>query len=84
MGLPWQALWDAVQYANIRKERVPDDGSGHHFGVVKPPGWKPPNIKAVLDRYTDLALAVPQADIIPEAEDTESITHKMIKDAGGP
>lgn len=56
MGLPWQALWDAVQYANIRKERVLDDGS-HHFGVMKPVGWEPPNLKTILDRYTDLTLA---------------------------
>lgn len=61
MGLPWQALWDAVQYANMRKVRAEsaDDEKSvrkHRLDVVKPPGWQPPNIKAVLDKYTDLAM----------------------------
>lgn len=60
-GLPWQAGWDVVQYANMRKvraESAQDDRSSrkHRLDVVKPPGWEPPNIKAVIDRYTDLAM----------------------------
>lgn len=51
MGLPWQAGWDAVQYANMRKERDPSQDTEHHKGVIKPPGWAPPDLKTVLDRY---------------------------------
>lgn len=59
MGLPWQALWDAVQYANIRKVRAAGDDDPlsvrkNKLDVVKPPGWVSPDIKAVLDRYSRL------------------------------
>lgn len=55
MGLPWQALWDEVQYANMRKERDPSQDTEHHKGVIKPKDWRPPDIKKVLDRYIRLA-----------------------------
>jgi predicted HAD superfamily Cof-like phosphohydrolase len=54
MGLPWQALWDEVQTANMKKLRVLDQDTEHHKGVIKPPGWTPPDVKGVLDRYTKL------------------------------
>ena len=67
--LPWQALFNEVQRANMQKERCEishpyDEGMGqgaccgapkHKHSlrgnindVIKPPGWKPPNIAAVL------------------------------------
>lgn len=58
MGLPWQALWNEVQAANMRKMKAADaheslklTGRGHKHDVIKPPGWVPPNIDAVLFRH---------------------------------
>lgn len=55
LGLPWQDLWDEVQRANITKERAMSDGSnskrGSSFDVIKPEGWKAPNIDGVLQKY---------------------------------
>lgn len=54
-GYPWQEGWDAVQAANMAKVRAQADGSdskrGSSFDVVKPAGWYPPNIEAVLTRH---------------------------------
>jgi len=53
-GLPWQDLFDEVQYANMQKERAASDGSnskrGSSLDVIKPPGWEPPDIEKVLTR----------------------------------
>lgn len=41
MGIPWEALWDDVQRANMAKVR----GTTHRGNLVdvcKPPGWVPP------------------------------------------
>ena len=46
MGLPWQALWDEVQRANmskIRAERAEQSTRGTAFDVIKPAGWKAPS-----------------------------------------
>ena len=55
MGLPWQALWDEVQRANMTKQRASADGSdskrGNALDVVKPPGWTPPDIEGILERH---------------------------------
>jgi predicted HAD superfamily Cof-like phosphohydrolase len=52
LGYPWQAGWDEVQAANMKKVRAAADGSdsvrGSKFDVVKPKGWRPPNIELVL------------------------------------
>lgn len=53
MGLPWQALWDEVQRANMSKVRAAsaeDSKRGSTLDVVKPPGWVAPDISAVLRR----------------------------------
>lgn len=52
MGLPWQALWDEVQSANMRKVRTTDPSQskrGSSLDVVKPEGWVGPNIEKVLE-----------------------------------
>lgn len=53
MGYPWEAGWDEVQRANMSKVRAKADGSdsarGSSFDVVKPEGWRPPDINKVLD-----------------------------------
>lgn len=79
LGYPWQEGWEAVQTANMAKERCQIDhkyvgdgieacrdlnpdgycgapkekhGSrGSLFDVMKPPGWTPPDIAAVLRRH---------------------------------
>ena len=58
MGLPWQAIWDAVQTANMMKIRAASaqhsadqTGRGHRLDVVKPPGWTHPNIQGILDQH---------------------------------
>jgi predicted HAD superfamily Cof-like phosphohydrolase len=54
-GLPWEALWDEVQRANMKKERAAADGSNssreNGLDVIKPKGWEPPDISGILDRY---------------------------------
>lgn len=55
MGLPWRDLWNEVQRANMLKVRGKSDGSdskrGSPLDVVKPPGWTPPDISAVLRKH---------------------------------
>jgi len=52
MGLPWQHLWDEVHRANMTKQRASSDGSDSKrsspHDVVKPTGWRPPAIAAIL------------------------------------
>lgn len=60
MGLPWEALWAEVQAANMRKERAtgsqdPRSKRKNALDVVKPAGWKPPDIEAVIRRYANVA-----------------------------
>ena len=54
LGYPWQQGWNEVQRANMEKERcvkAEDSSRGSTFDVVKPKGWQPPNIKAVLRAF---------------------------------
>ena len=52
MNLPWEAGWDQVQRANMAKVRAAKDGSdskrGSGWDVVKPDGWRAPDLEAVL------------------------------------
>lgn len=52
LNYPWQRGWDAVQAANMGKIRAARDGSdskrGSGWDVVKPDGWQPPDIAAIL------------------------------------
>jgi len=54
MGYPWQLGWRLVQRANMGKVRARKDASdskrGSSFDVVKPDGWKAPDIKSLLER----------------------------------
>ena len=53
LGFPWQEGWDEVQRSNMAKVRAARDGSdskrGSSWDVVKPAGWMPPNLKAILE-----------------------------------
>lgn len=48
MGMPWEEGWDLVQAANMAKMREADKDDEHHRGVVKPPGWKAPDIQGLI------------------------------------
>jgi predicted HAD superfamily Cof-like phosphohydrolase len=54
MGYPWQDGWARVQAANMAKVRAAADGSdskrGSAFDVVKPEGWRPPDIDGLLEQ----------------------------------
>ncbi len=55
MGLPWDALWDEVQRANMAKMKaMSSEDQGHReawqYDVVKPEGWTPPRIKEILEK----------------------------------
>lgn len=55
LGYPWDELWREVQRANLTKERAssnadPRSKRGHELDVVKPEGWKPPDIEGILAR----------------------------------
>ncbi len=52
--LPWEDLWNAVQRANMLKERAQrasDSKRGSTYDVVKPKGWQPPDLAAVLAQH---------------------------------
>jgi len=49
LGLPWADLWDEVQRANMEKVRGVGP-RGHLEDVIKPEGWEPPAIDAVLSQ----------------------------------
>ena len=51
MGLPWQPLWNEVQRANMTKVRASSQGQskrGSALDVIKPEGWRGPDIEGVL------------------------------------
>lgn len=54
-GYPWEEGWARVQYANMQKVRAAKDGSdslrGSAFDVVKPEGWRPPDIEEALSWF---------------------------------
>ena len=54
LGLPWHEIWNEVQRSNMAKERAQraaDSKRGSTWDVIKPPNWRPPDIKGILRRY---------------------------------
>lgn len=53
-GAPWQLCWNEVMRANMSKVRAAPDGSNSKrkskFDVVKPEGWKAPDIESILNQ----------------------------------
>lgn len=49
-GLPVDALWTAVHHANMAKTKGPKRPDGKQ---LKPPGWQPPNVAAILKLYAE-------------------------------
>lgn len=57
LRIPFDECWDAVQRANMAKERAKsaDDERStrkHRFDVVKPEGWESPNIASIIRAHT--------------------------------
>jgi predicted HAD superfamily Cof-like phosphohydrolase len=53
MGLPWEALWNDVQRANMSKVRALKEGDskrGSTYDVIKPSGWVPPQGATIIAR----------------------------------
>lgn len=55
-GLPFDEVFEEVQRANMAKERAtgprdPRSRRGSALDVVKPEGWRPPDVAGVLQRY---------------------------------
>lgn len=50
MGLPWDALWDDVHAANMRKVKGMSK-RGMEDDVTKPIGWRGPQTKKIIDAY---------------------------------
>jgi len=54
MGLPWQALWNEVQRANLAKERGTNAKRGSfQADLIKPEGWQGPELAKVLREWAD-------------------------------
>jgi predicted HAD superfamily Cof-like phosphohydrolase len=56
MHIPFNDVWAEVQRANMAKVRAnsaddPRSSRKHTLDVVKPAGWQPPDVKAVLERF---------------------------------
>lgn len=46
----WRELWTAVHFANMSK--VKSNIDDYHFGLVKPEGWKAPDIQGILEKHS--------------------------------
>lgn len=49
MGLPFEKAWKEVQRSNMEKIRQASDRS--EFDVVKPEGWKKPDIRGIVNKW---------------------------------
>lgn len=57
MLIPFDEVFEEVQRANMQKERSKSDGDPRSkraslLDVVKPEGWRPPDVAGVLARYS--------------------------------
>jgi predicted HAD superfamily Cof-like phosphohydrolase len=53
-GYPWSEGWNEVQRANMAKERCVNaqhSTRGSNYDVIKPAGWKAPDIAGILRRF---------------------------------
>lgn len=56
MNLPWDKGWAEVQRANmskVRAENASQSKRGHQLDVIKPEGWRPPNLQQFLEKTDD-------------------------------
>lgn len=65
-GTAVEALFSEVHRANMGKEVAPADGTkrraGPGFDVVKPPGWRPPEVRRVLREHGTELYSVPREE----------------------
>lgn len=60
MALPWEEGWDEVHRANMSKVRATNPSQstrGTAYDVIKPDGFIPPDLKAVLEKHNARLLA---------------------------
>lgn len=55
-GIPFDEIFNEVQRANMQKERSkgsadPRSKRGSSLDVVKPAGWRPPDVDGIIRRY---------------------------------
>jgi hypothetical protein len=58
LNLPFQEAWDEIHHSNMQKELTTEDtiGSakrGYILDVIKPEGWRPPDIKRIMQEARD-------------------------------
>lgn len=63
-GIDLPAVWDVVQKSNMAKFPNGNVYTDSHGKVTKPPGWKPPQVRGVLENQ--FSLQVLYGDIIGE------------------
>lgn len=55
-GIPFLSVWNEVHKANMAKVRAAPDGSnskrGHGTDVIKPEGWRPPNVARIIEEIS--------------------------------
>lgn len=69
-NLPFDKAWAAVHKANMKKKKAKaaaDSTRGYVFDVVKPKGWQPPNIGAVLSQHGCVVTLPPMPAARPKA-----------------
>ena len=74
MGLPWQALWDDVQRANMSKVAGVKPERGFLVDCIKPEGWEGPKTMAILLEHGYVAPS-------SEADYADDEIHKEKQDA---
>jgi predicted HAD superfamily Cof-like phosphohydrolase len=53
MNLPWREAWREVARSNMEKvpaKRPEDSKRGTIYDIVKPSGWRPPDIQGIIER----------------------------------
>ena len=56
MGVDLQKHWDAIQDANMKKERCTDASKskrGSTLDIIKPPNWVKPDHQKILEEYSN-------------------------------
>jgi predicted HAD superfamily Cof-like phosphohydrolase len=48
-GIPMNEVWNAVQQTNMAKFPDGEVLRNEHGKVIKPEGWEPPDIKAIIE-----------------------------------
>ena len=86
LGYPWQEGWEAVQAANMAKQRAKPDGSDSmrhsEWDVVKPEGWQPPDIEGILREkgwFAERPDPKPGDEVMLRCRDTRKYSYITVK-----